>query len=141
MTNAGRRRQSGWQGTRRISWGNLTILYSYHKLLSPPGGCFGLWSACCFPFVSFPLLFVSLVLCLTLCLHLQVQAMVFFILFYFSSSLFLQCWPPRLRGGDDDGLFLQVFAFILFSFSFSIFIRLLCSCILFWIVSFRFSIS
>ena len=96
--------------------------------MPPPGGCFGLWSACYCAFVIF-----SLVLCLTLSTSsgvlvivpllffpwffvlLCLQAVVFLLCFPFcSSTVFFKCWPPDLRGWEHDILFFSSFCFHFF---------------------------
>ena len=106
-------------------------MYAYHKLLPLPGECFGLWSACYFPFVVFPLV---------LCLTMLTSSGVFDVSSFFSRSFLFTCLTPRLRGGGHDSfvssLFFYVFCipFLSLRFVFFVFVFSLS-------VSFRFSTS
>ena len=84
------------------------LYYLYHKLLPPPGGCFGLLSACYFPFLLY---------CSSFTLFRSSGVFGFF--FFFSTSFFFKCWrATSSAGGRHDRLFLLVFAFISFFFFF-----------------------
>ena len=104
--------------------GIIWLYYSYHKLPPPPGGCFGLRSACFFPFVIFPL-----VLCLTYSLF---TSGFFSFLFELVFIQVLATSPAR-GGGTTDCFFNFFFHF----FSFFLLIFLLSFCFLFdWLISF-----
>ena len=134
LTNAGWRRQTGQQGTRRTSRKNRAKLPSYYKLLPLPGGCFVLWFACYFPLVL-GLNSVYKVLILTF----------FFVLVLFFQLVIFECLPHPLCGGARQfvsspclfafffflsGLFVHVsfaFCFSLFPFG-SLFPFIKCVC-------------
>ena len=93
--------------------GRTWLYYACRKLLPLPGGCFGLWSACYFSFVIFPL-----VLCLTL-----FTSSVFVLFSFFQFVLFQASANLPAEGGHDSFCF---FHFILFFPSFSFFSPSIC---------------
>ena len=90
--------------------GRTWVYYSYHKMLPPPAGCFGLWSACYFPFVIFPL-----VLCLTLFTSSGVSLM---FSFFFQLVLFQVLTTSLVcRGGGRQIVSFSFLSFLFFSLS------------------------
>ena len=112
MTNAGRRRQPGYQGTRRISREILAILLVPQTAAATPGGCFRLWPAI--------FIFFSLGSSLRLTLFASSGVFVIYIFSLFFPARFFQVLTTSPAGGGHDRLFLLV---IFFHFSFIFYFR------------------
>ena len=123
LTNARRGRQSGWQGTRRISRGDLGILLVPQTAAAATSRV--LWALVCLLFYLCGIIiyFFSLVLCLTLFTSSGV-----FVIFYVFPARSFSGFGHLACGGGHDRLFSLVFAFVFLFFSFDLSTLFLLDC-------------